>query len=230
VPEPDTSHDRSRSHRPPSDELVLAAIERAALHRARDTPAVPVWSIIEHLGLSRRSAGARQVRIRLEQMTAAGDLYSRRNRGVVTWELTGAGRRRLSAARLSGQGQPLPESPQNLAWRRAQTAAACEVERFRRELGDRLGAALDLLAADPPAHSDRWLALGEHLHRDTRRLASAMHCLHEWSEPHDDRSDIDDHSEPGDERLETSERARVRARRVGRRNLHLWDNDPGDVD
>jgi hypothetical protein len=216
---------------PPSDELVLAAIERAARHRARDMPAVPIWAIAEHLGVPRRSARARAVRSQLQRMTVAGDLRCARRRGVLTWALTGAGERRLAAARLAGQAQPLPESPQHLAWRQARTAAACEIERFRANLAEGLREALALLdRADGAAHSDAWLELGERLHRDARRLASASHCLYEWREPHDDRADIDERNEPGDERLDAAARERARARRVGRRNVHLWrEARPGSV-
>jgi hypothetical protein len=223
VPKPDQRNDDPPSGRPPADELVLAAIERAARHRARDVPAVPIWAIVEHLGLSRRSARARGVRSQLERMTAAGDLRCARRRGVLTWTLTSAGHERLRAARAAGGSRPLPESPQHLAWRRARTAAGCELERFRASLSEGLAEAYGLLDAGSAAHSDAWLALGERLQRDARRLASAVHCLYEWSEPSDDRADVDDRSEPGDELLDAAELARARARRVGRRNVHLWD-------
>ena len=224
------SHDNQPPDDPPSDELVLAAIERAARHRARDTSAVPIWAIAEHLGLRRRSARARDMRAQLDRMTADGELECGRQRGVLTWTLTSAGLRRLAAARMAGQAMPLPESPQHLAWRRARTAAACEIERFRQNLRDGLEDALGLLDAGPPPHSDAWLELGERLHRDARRLASASHCLHEWHEPHDARADIDDRCEPGDEQLDDAQRARVRARRVGRRNVHLWEDGRAAVD
>jgi hypothetical protein len=43
----------------PSDELVLAAVERAGRHQAHATSAVPVWSILDHLAVSRRATSAR---------------------------------------------------------------------------------------------------------------------------------------------------------------------------
>jgi hypothetical protein len=230
VSEQDRRQDNRLPDDPPSDELVLAAIERAARHRARDTSAVPIWAIAEHLGLRRRSARARDMRAQLERMTADGELECGRRRGVLTWTLTSAGLRRLAAARVAGQAMLLPESPQHLAWRRARTAASCEIERFRQNLTDDLDDALGLLDAVPPPHSDAWLELGERLHRDTRRLASASHCLYEWHEPHDARADIDDRCEPADERLDDAQRARVRARRVGRRNVHLWEDGRAGAD
>ena len=80
-----------------------------------------------------------------------------------------------------------------------------------------------LLDAAPPPHSDAWLELGEDLRRDSRRLASAVHCLHEWSEPPDTRADLDERAEPADETLDPALAARRRARRAGRRNIRLWD-------
>jgi hypothetical protein len=117
----------------------------------------------------------------------------------------------------------LPESPQHRAWRNARTAAANEIERFARSLGADLDRATRLLEADPPARSDAWFELGERVQRAAWRLASAGYCLREWSEPDDSRADVDDRVEPGDEGLDSAELARRRARRLGRRNITLWD-------
>lgn len=212
---------------PPSDELILAAVERAGRHRARDTPAVPVWAILDHLAAPRRSQAARHVRARLGVLHAAGWLESSRSHGVPAWELTGAGRRRLQLARRAEEVPQLPESPQHRAWLGARTAAAQEIERFRASLRERLEEAALLLDADPPPHSDAWFELGEALQRACRRLASASHCLHEWVEPHEDRADVDERREPSDEGLDPAERARRRARRAGRRNIRLWDDGQG---
>ncbi|HLH13363.1 MAG TPA: hypothetical protein VKV16_01135, partial [Solirubrobacteraceae bacterium] len=110
----------------PTDELVLAAVERAARHDARGCPAVPVWTILEHLDVRRRSAVARHVRTRLDALAAAGLLESARRHGVATWALTAAGVRRLRLARRAGRQPVLSESPQHRAWRAARTAAAQE--------------------------------------------------------------------------------------------------------
>jgi hypothetical protein len=115
----------------PSDELVLAAIERAALHDPRRMPAVPVWSILEHLALARRSGGARHVSTRLEAMETVGWLDRSRRHGVPTWALTDAGARRLREARRKGNVPALPESPQHRTWRLARVTAGQELERFR---------------------------------------------------------------------------------------------------
>src|ERR1019366_6994573 len=53
------------------DSLVLAAIERAARHRAPSIPTVPVpvWAITDHLAITRRS---RRVRSQLNALEASG--------------------------------------------------------------------------------------------------------------------------------------------------------------
>lgn len=222
---PDPRHDpRATPTDRPSDELVLAAVERAARHQARETPAVPVWAILDHLAVPRRSAAARHVRSRLAVLHAAGRLESSRRHGVPTWALTSSGAQRLAQARRSGGVGPLPESPQHREWRNARTAAGQEIERFRTGLRERLAQAALLLDAERPPHSDAWLELAEELPRACRRLASASHCLYEWPEPDDERADVDRHVEPGDAQLDEHERARRRARRAGRRNIRLWDD------
>jgi hypothetical protein len=226
VPDQDR-HPTPERTEPPHDELVLAAIERAELHRARRTPEVPIWAIVEHLAIPRRSSLARGIRSQLERLVEVGALERSRRRGVSTWALTSPGRRRVQAARLAGQLAQLPESPQHLAWRQAQTAAGLEIDSFRRKLSETLEEAVGLLGAEAPVHSDAWFELGQRVHHDARRLASASHCLYEWAEPRDDRADVDDRREPGDESLEEAERARYEARRVGRRNISLWQNGPG---
>jgi|HubBroStandDraft_2_1064218.scaffolds.fasta_scaffold00023_20 hypothetical protein len=206
----------------PCDELILAAVDRAARHRARDTPAVPVWAILDHLALPRRSAGARHVRSRLNAMHAAGLLESARRHGIATWELTRAGQRRLQSVLRAGELPALPESPQHRAWRNAHTTAGQEIERFRMRLREQLHEAALLLDADP-SPSDDWFELADTLQRAARRVASASHCLYEWIEPDDAIADLDDGLDPADEALARSERVRRRALRAGRRNVALWD-------
>ncbi|HTA13031.1 MAG TPA: hypothetical protein VK765_06380 [Solirubrobacteraceae bacterium] len=207
----------------PSDELVLAAIERAALHDPRRMPAVPVWSILEHLALARRSGGARHVSARLEAMETVGWLDRSRRHGVPTWALTDAGARRLREARRKGNGPALPESPQHRAWRLARVTAGQELERFRSGVREHLERAVRLLDAEPPPHSDAWLELAEDLQRACRRVGSAGYCLREWAEPDDDLRDVDERVDPADAMLGEAELARRRARRGGRRNIRLWD-------
>ncbi len=208
----------------PSDELTLAAVERAERHRAASPLPVAIWSILEQLAIARRSGAARRVRERLSALVAAGQLTRARRGGVPTWELSDVGRARLRRARRGGESLELPESPQHRAWRNACAAAALEIERFRARLRGRLDSAAQLLDASPPPHSDAWLTLGEELRHDCRRLASASHCLREWPEPSDDRADLDERSDPGDELLDPADAAVRRARRGGRRNIRLWSD------
>jgi hypothetical protein len=225
MPDPDRTARTTPAWRP-SDALVLAALERTARHRARDTPAVPAWAILEHLGVRRRSAAARHVRSRLDELQAAGSLARSRRHGVPAWELTSAGRLRLRRARRDEEDLRLPESPQHQAWRNARATAAQEIERLRLGLGARLDHADALLHAHEPPPSDAWFELAEELKRACWRVASASYCLNEWVEPDDAHADLDEHLDPHDEQLAPQERARRRARRAGRRNIRLWDERP----
>jgi hypothetical protein len=206
---------------------VLSAIERAALHRGRNTRAVPVWEIFDHLSIGMRSADARHVRIRLDVMHAAGWIALARHHGVQTWELTSAGARHLQRRRRAGAVAPLPESPQHREWRDARRTAEQEIGRFGRGLRASLDAAGDLLGAEPPAHSDALFELGERLQRACWLLASASYCLREWAEPDDAHADLETHLDLYDPGLEPSEQARRRGRRAGRRNLRLWEDRRG---
>jgi hypothetical protein len=219
-------HEDRPQHEPgsagPSDELVLAAVERAERHQPRDTPGVPAWTILEHLAIARRSVAARHVRERLQALDEAGWLARSRRHSVPTWTLTDAGLAHLRRRADADADALLPESPQHLGWRAARAVAAQELERFREGARERLARAATALDAEPPPHSDAWLELAEELQRACRRLASASYCLYEWAEPDDARADLDTHVEPGDEQLEAAERAVRRARRAGRRNTRLW--------
>jgi hypothetical protein len=211
-----------RARTEPSAELVLAAVERAERHRAGGTAAVPVWTILEHLDVARRSAAARHVRSQLEALCVPGRLECSRRHGVLTWQITDAGRRQLRRARRSDRAPILPESPQHRVWRNAHTSAGQEIERFRAELHDQLRTARLLLDADPRPLSDAWLELAEELSRSCRLVGSASHCLYEWAEPDDAHADVDDDVDPGDERLSRDALTHVRALRAGRRNIALW--------
>jgi hypothetical protein len=213
---------RGRRAELPPDELIMAAVERAARHRGDDAAEVPVWAVLEHLCLTSRSRGARHVRSRLPALQAVESLQRGRRHGVPVWMLTTSGRRQLADALSSDEPPRLPESPQHRAWRHAQTLAAEEIERFRRGLAGALDEGARMLEADPPADSDAWFALAERLRLCAWRVGSAGHCLYEWAEPGDAQADIDDHAEPGDECIAETERIARRARRSGRRNIRLW--------
>lgn len=185
-----------------------------------------MWAIFEHLGISRRSAIARQVRIRLDVMHAAGWIALGSRHGIQTWALTTAGSRHLRRERRAGRVPPLPESPQHRAWRNAHTAAVQEIDRFERGLRACLEEAEQVLDADPPAGSDKVFEIGERLQRACWRLASAGYCLREWSEPDDAHADLETHVDLAEAGLDQVEQARRRALRVGRRNVRLWDERP----
>jgi hypothetical protein len=225
MPDPDR-HPRTEPAEAPSDELVLAAIERAARHRGKDTPTVPVWAILEHLALARRSAAARYVSLRLSALEERGWAARSRRHGIATWSLTSSGHQRCQRARRASGAPALPESPQHRLWRNARTTAGQEIERFRASVRTQLDQAALLLAADPPPRSDDWFELADALQRSCRRLGSASYCLCEWLEPDDAQTDHDDGCDAGDDALEQSEQIRRRALRTGRRNVALWD-DPG---
>lgn len=217
---------RSAPAEQPSDELVLAAIDRAARHRARDVAAVPTWAIFAHLAVARRSSAARHVNVRLDVLHAAGWIEPARVHGVACWELTGAGQRHLKRSRRRGEVGELPESPQHQAWRNARTVAAQEIERFRRALRASLGEAERMLDAEDTG-SDALFELADRLHGDCRRVASATYCLREWSEPDDARADLESHLDLAASGLSDTDQALRRARRAGRRNIRLWNLETG---
>ena len=204
------------------EEMLIAAIERDTRHRHRENRAVPVWAVMEHLVLPRRSMRARRVRARLDALTAEGVLENARIRSVETWLLTRSGRQRLRRARLADRVPTLPESPQHRDWRTARMAATQEIDRFRQKLRETLDEATGLLLAGRPAESDAWFGLSERLRDEAWRLGSATYCLYEWAEPVDEQADIDDHRNPSDAALAEVERERWRYRRRGRRNISLW--------
>lgn len=224
------SRTRPRRVEPPSEELLLAAIERAARHRTADAPGAPIWAILEHLAIAKRTAAARHVRARLEALEADRSLERARRYGVIAWALTERGRQQLARARTASKVGELPESPQHRDWRDAQAIAERELGRFACELGTQLEDVSQLLLAldaEPPPHSDVWLERGEALRHACKRLAAASHCLHEWHEPDDSHSDIDDRAEPADAQLDPREQAARRALRAGRRNVRRWASDAG---
>lgn len=196
---------------PIPDTIILAAVDRAALHRGR--PGAPIRVILEHLGLPPRT---RSVRPRLRELACSGLLATSRVHGVEVWSLTCTGRRQLRAA----HDMNLPESPQHREWRTARMLAEREIGAFRSAIADTLADAAARL--DESRSSEEWFETADRLQNAARLLGSATHCLTEWSEPSDERCDIDDLAMPGDELLDDRERARRRARRVGRRNTNLW--------
>lgn len=203
------------------DELILAAMDRAARHRPREG-AVIKSSIYLHLAIPSRSGPARHVHRRLQALEGAGLVERSRRHSLEVWSLTSAGRRRLQRAQRAGEIE-LPESPQHEAWRSSRILAEQEIDRCRRELRRGLADALRVLDADPPARSDAFFELAEQLERGCRRVATATYCLYEWPEPDDATPDVHDNLEPNERSLPRSEQARLRSKRVGRRGIRQWD-------
>lgn len=206
-----------------SDVQVLAAIERATRHSPNKALAVPKWEVTAHLAIPRRS---RRIIGQLDVLELRGFVERSRITGVTVWSLTSDGRRRLQRLRRAGKVPALPESPQHRAWRDAQAAAEQHIEAFERDVYGCLNEARQLLDTEQPVCSDAWFAIAERVKRACRRLASAIYCLREWREPDDARADIDDRSDPSDERYDAAEQARRRSRRVSRRNFWHWSQSP----
>jgi hypothetical protein len=208
----------------PDDEMLLAAIRRAALHDPRGRGRTPIWTLLEHLEIPRRTVRGRAVRARLLALERRGWLEQRSTRGVPTWALTSRGTRRLKRAERAGFGIALPESPQHRAWRQARTLAEQEIERFTERLQASTAEATLLTQSDrlDAIASDRWLELGARMARDARLLASARHCLSEWPEPGEDSADVDTLSGAGDEQLGHDRLRALRVLRAGRRNTLMW--------
>jgi hypothetical protein len=203
----------------PSKELVLAAIERAELHRIKhdddsalyrgkpDRPGVLLATIKEHLGLGRGGWSTIRLRPTWNELQTAGLIEQSRSNGLIVWKLTGAGQKQLDRARHAGDIGSLPESPQHRHWREARTIASERIGEFGEMLQALLGEAAGLLDAHDPADSDTWHALSQRLQRACNRLESASYCLHEWPEPDDSRPD---NPPPG---------------KAGRRGIRRFDKD-----
>jgi|ERR1035441_6424467 DNA-binding PadR family transcriptional regulator len=202
---------------PVSDELVLAALERAQRHRGVEGEAEGVFLryVAAHLAFVHNAWTTRHLRPQLEDLTRDGLLSSSRLRGKVVWSLTEAGRLRLAHAQRAGRVGELPESPQHRDWRHARAAAQERIGELRRELR---AAVAEAGGQDVErTSSDAWFELGERLQRACRSLGSATYCLREWPEPDDAHAEVDERCDPGDSRFDPEERARMRFRRTGRR-------------
>jgi len=106
----------------PSKELVLAAIERAELHRMKhddpilyrgkpDRPGVLLATVKEHLGLVRGGWSTIRLRPTWEELKAARLIEQGRANGLVVWKLSSLGQKQLDRARQAGDIGSLPESP-----------------------------------------------------------------------------------------------------------------------
>jgi hypothetical protein len=207
-----------RRFEPVSDDMVLAAVERAERHRERKDEGVMMSDIAEHLGFVHGSWTTRRLRPQIEAFIAAGLLVRSRRHGVLIWGLTSSGRRRVARVRGS---VVLPESPQHRVWRHARALAAERIDGLRERVRGVLDDATGVLDADGVC-SDAWFTLAERLELACGQLGSATYCLSEWAEPDDGSADVDDRMEPGDEQIDPDELGGVRYRRGGRRNVWKW--------
>ncbi len=196
---------------PIPDTTILAAIDRAERHTTRRNASAR--NIYDHLAIPNYS---RRVRAQLRELVQSRSLERFLANGIEVWALTAKGRLQLSQA----VDVELPEAPQHRAWRNARALAEQEIGRFTAALRDTLTEALALL--DAGGSSDAWFELADRLRRTTWRVGSATYCLHEWVEPTDEHTDIDECTELTDALLGSRERVHRQHWRAGRRNTTLW--------
>ncbi len=189
----------------PSNDLILAALERAICHRGGNEPQT-LSTIKQHLGLPHNGWTTVLLRPKLQALEAAGLVEQSRLRSKPLWGLTPEGHTRLDVVRVV---LVLPEAPQHQRWSEARNAAGERIAGFRGDLRGALDEAIALLEADHEADSTTWFELSERLRQTGRLFASAIHCLREWPEPDDSQADIDD--PPYGQR--------------GRRQIHGWDSE-----
>lgn len=210
---------RTRASRrpPPSDLLVLAAVDRAHRHRFHeDYGDVTLSDIADHLAKSSERYAAHLLRPIVHRLTDDhGWLRQSRHRGQDRWALTDAGAKRLSRALIDGVGDELPESPQHRQWRQAREHAAARIEALQNELGEALADVNAMLDAEAPAPAADWLAQAETLRRRAVAVGVARYCLYERPEPDDAHADRDEFIEPS-------------GSPVGWRHPRGWDPSHGD--
>lgn len=186
----------------PSDDLLLAALERAERHGCREGRGVLLANLKEHLGLPHHSGTTIRMRPQLERLQTAGLIERVRRHSLTLWKLTSTGHARLKRARRTGE-LALPESPQHRKWATAQHVAAERITDLQADLRRTLDQAIMLLDAKTTT-SEAWFELIPRLKDACWRFASATYILGDWDEPDDSRPDIDTHPQ-GD-----------------RRNIHAW--------
>ena len=99
---------KDRTSAPISDDLLLAAIERAICHGGHDHATESLSTIKEHLGLPHHGGTTLQLRPKLAELEDAGLIEQSRRNSSTVWGLTTKGRGRLDGVR----GQvTLPEAP-----------------------------------------------------------------------------------------------------------------------
>jgi hypothetical protein len=208
--------------RGPTPMLLLAAVERARRHRQWPGTEATLGEVLAHLGAEPRSAQARDIRAGLAALRERGELREGRRHGVASWSLTARGRQRLRDAKAAGTVPELPEAPQHREWRETRALAERALPRLHARLARSLERTGRMLERPPRAGSDAWLEAAEELRACARSVGCAVHCLREWPEPGDARSDADRLDGHADRELDPERLARLRELRAGRRNPRLW--------
>lgn len=188
---------RASQWQPPSDALVLAAVDRAHRHRFRDDLQVRLADVAAHLGMSWGPHTSRRLRPIVDRLTdERGWLKRSRRQRRDGWRLTDAGAEALSRALLDGAAEELPESPQHREWRTAREHARARIDGLKNELGERLAALNALLDAEHPPPATELLAFAEPVKELIEAVAIAHYCLYERAEPDDACNDSRDPREP----------------------------------
>ena len=189
---------RGQQWQPPSDELVLAAVDRAYRHRPTlDYGDPPASAIADHLGIAWNAHASRRLRPILARLSdERGWLCRSPVRGRDRWALTEAGSRRLAQAIADGTIDELPESPQHRRWRAAREHASVRLAELQDELSELLARVNTLLEASEPAAAADWLSCAEPLRDLTEAIGVATYCVHDRPEPDDARADRDERTEP----------------------------------
>jgi hypothetical protein len=186
-----------------SDQLLLAALERAERHQRREGQGVLLATLKDHLGLPHHSGTTVRMRPQLDRLQDTGLIQYGRHGGLKLWKLTDRGRGRLKRARRFGETVALPESPQHRKWATARRMAEEQITQLRADLRRTLDQATTMLDTETTT-SDAWFEMIPRLNDACRRVAIATYTLCEWVEPDDSRPDIDPHPQRD------------------RRNIHAW--------
>ena len=178
------------------DLIVLSAIERADLHDRRVDAAWGVYrsDVVRHLGLEWHSGTARSLLEQLKSLEADRHVEVGTKIGERSMvRLTRRGLNHLQRARREqipeALPNALPESPQHRAWREAHEAASEGFDCFLVSATACVQEAETVLMRPDGGSSEELMRLGDRLHREFWRLASATYCVGEWAEPHDRHRD-----------------------------------------
>lgn len=182
---------RAAYWQPPSDALMLAAIDRAERHRGRSESGAAIHVIASHLEMEWGSVASRRLRPRLARLTdELGWLERHWAHSRNYWTLTPTGRRQLAAALEDGIADELPESPQHRVWREARARAANRLDALHADLEAAIAKLEALAEASQPPSSEDWHAQVKPTTEAIKQLALASFCLHEWAEPDDAHADL----------------------------------------